>query len=179
MANYAITNSTAYATQPNLATTYTGLLAVQASSGSMITAPTVLGLKRGRIYDILVGTNGTPADNFVEWSVNRITIGGSLTWVGPLSSISSQLSLDVADAGFSALAICNTSAPSTTAYTTNGVQAFYVGVNQRASYRWVAAPGSELVWPAVSTGTGLGGFSLGARSAAYASTATATILFSE
>lgn len=24
---------------------------------------------------------------------------------------------------------------------------FYVGVNQRAKYRWVAAPGSEIVWP--------------------------------
>lgn len=179
MANYAITNSTNFTTQPNLTTTYTGLLALAASSGSFVSAPTITGLKRGKIYDLLVGTNGTPADNYVEWVVNRATIGSCLVWVGIMSSVSSQFALDVADQGFSAGAICNTSAPSSTAYTAVGQQVFYCGVNQRASYRWVAAPGGELVWAAVSSASGPNALSLAARSAAYASTATATIHFSE
>lgn len=50
-----------------------------------------------------------------------------------------------------------------------------VGVNSRASYRWVAAPGSEFVYPAVSS-AGLG---LRALSGSYTGTATGAVLFSE
>jgi hypothetical protein len=61
-----------------------------------------------------------------------------------------------------------------------GVQMWYVGVNQRASYRWVAAPGSELVWPAASTAAAgnYNGLALGARGS-YANTVTCTTLISE
>jgi hypothetical protein len=50
-----------------------------------------------------------------------------------------------------------------------------VAVNQRASYRWVAAPGGEFVIPA----TNVAGIGVRAKSPAYASTATSSMSFWE
>jgi hypothetical protein len=52
-------------------------------------------------------------------------------------------------------------------------------VNQRASYRWVAAPGSEIVYPANTSATGNNALSLQARSAAYTGTVTGAVMVSE
>lgn len=179
MANYGLTNSSNYGTQPAMGATYTTQLAVAASSGSIINAPTITGLRRGKIYDILVGTNGTPADNYVEWIVHRLTVSGSLAYVGSISSVSSQFALDTADAAYAAFSVANTSGNSSTVFTLFNQPVWYVGVNQRASYRWVAAPGSEMVYPAVSSATGGNGLGLAARSAAYTGTGTTTLLFQE
>jgi len=178
MANYGITNSTNYTTQPNMTTTYTPLVAIAASSLTFVNPPTFSGLRRGKIYDILVGTNGTPADNFIEWVCQRATIGATATFLGSLSSGSSQFSLDLADAGFSAFVTVNATATTSALWTTQQ-PAWYAGVNQRASYRWVAAPGSEIVYPAVSSNTGSNGLAFGARSAGYTGTGTITVLFQE
>jgi hypothetical protein len=59
--------------------------------------------------------------------------------------------------------------------TANTQSLFYVGLNQRASYRWVAAPGSELIVPA----TNLFGIALRALSPAYTGFATGHVLFEE
>jgi hypothetical protein len=174
MANFALTNSTNWTGQVTMGTTYTPIILVAASSGNITNAPTITGLRRGKIYDILIGTNGTPADNYVEWAVNRGTVFSSAAWLGSISSVSSETALDTADAGFAAFAAVNSSVVSSAACTL-GVQNFYVGVNQRASYRWVAAPGSELVYPAAT----YNGFVLSARSAGYTGTFTGTVLFSE
>ena len=48
-------------------------------------------------------------------------------------------------------------------------------MNQRASYRWVAAPGSELVYPALANN----GFVLRAKSGGYTSTFTGAVLVEE
>lgn len=171
MANYAVTNSTATAgnAQQAMAATYKTLIGTAASSG-ILNPPVFPSVNRGKIYDILIGTNGTPADNFMEFDVVRVTnIGSSAVWLGSISSISSALPLDVADVGAAAFYMNNSSAETNI---TAGAEVFYVGINQRASYRWVAAPGSELVRPAVSSA----GFALRARSAAYTGTATGAIL---
>lgn len=179
MANFAVTNSTNVAAQPAMATTYNGLVAVAASSGGMTNAPTRTGLTRGKIYDLLIGTNGTPADNSMEFQVNRATISSTPIWVGSVSSVSSTFALDTADAGFASFVTVNTSIQSTTAFSVL-TPVWYAGINQRASYRWVAAPGSELVWPAVSSATGNNGLCLSARSATgYVGTATGTMFFQE
>lgn len=157
---FALTNgSTAGAgTQQATASAYTGaLIGVVASSTS---AP----LRRGAIYDVLIGTNGTPADNFVEWDISRVTTGSTATVTAPPS-------LDSADGVATSIVTTNSS----TFGTISVPNMWYVGVNQRASYRWVAAPGSELIWPATSSN----GFQLRQRSAGYSGTATGTILFSE
>jgi hypothetical protein len=180
MANYGVANSTtagAGTAQLAISATYASQIAVAASSGSMVSNPVVTGLRRGKIYDILVGTNGTPADNYMEFECVRVTAGASVVWLGSISSVSSAFALDMADPGFSAFVTMGASAETNLALTAG--QPWYVGVNQRASYRWVAAPGSEIVYPAVSSGTGGNGLALKARSAAYTGTATVNVLFQE
>jgi len=159
MANFAITNGSTSGggTQQATAAAYTGALLGITSSGTT--------LKRAKIYDVLIGTNGTPADNFVEWDISRVTASSTSTALAPTA-------LDSADSA----SLLNVTVNSSTFGTiTTGSNVFYIGVNQRASYRWVAAPGSELVSPATSSN----GFQLRCRSAAYTGTATGTILFQE
>lgn len=52
---------------------------------------------------------------------------------------------------------------------------YNIGLNQRASYRWTAIPGQEIITPA----TNLVGMALCAKSATYASTITSTLQFFE
>lgn len=159
MAKYAITNgSTSSAgTQQAMSTAYVG--SIIGLSGAN-TAP-----RRIKVYDVLIGTNGTPADNFVEWDISRITTNSTAT-------VFASQPLDLADAAATTITTVNSSTFGTI---TSGSNVFYVGVNQRASYRWVAAPGGELVSPATSSA----GFQLRARSGAYTGTATGTIHYEE
>jgi|SRR3990167_1580782 len=157
MANFVISNSTTTAgTQQAMTTTYKTLISIVGAES----AP-----RRGKIYDLLVGTNGTPADNYMEWIVSRVTVPSTGTVV-------TSLPLDAADAAILAKIVANSTTEGTV---TAGSDLFYVGVNQRASYRWVAAPGSELVWPATSCA----GFVLRARSGGYTGTATGTVYAQE
>lgn len=180
MANYGVANSTtggAGVAQNACTTTYQSMLAIAASSGNMTSNPANTGLRRGKIYDILVGTNGTPADNYMEFELVRITAGTSVVWTGTISSVSSAYTLDLADLGFNAFVTMNASAETNLAL--GAGQPWYVGINQRASYRWVAAPGSEIVYPAVSSATANNGLALKVRSGGYTGTATTNILFQE
>ena len=158
MANYSVTNgSTASAgTQQNMTTTYVGSLIGLTGANA---AP-----RRVKIYDVLIGTNGTPADNFIEWDISRVTTNSTATSITPPP-------LDQADAVSLTTATINSS----TQGTVSVPNLFYAGINQRASYRWVAAPGGELVSPATSSA----GFQLRARSGGYTGTATGTIHFQE
>lgn len=159
MANYAITNgsSAGAGTQQPLAATYTSAIIGLTGANS---AP-----RRIKIYDLLIGVNGTPADNFIEWNIIRVTTASTATSATPTA-------LDPADATSLTTTTVNSSTPGTV---TANSDVMYEAVNQRASYRWVAAPGSELVSPATSSA----GFQLRARSAAYTGTVSATILFTE
>ena len=179
MPNFSIVNTTfAVATAGNSQAAVTTTYKSQITMGNSTTPTnpnfTGGGLRRGKLYDILVGTNGTPADNYMEWDVERITSGTSTFAVaitaGGLSSVSSALELDLADAYGAVNGILINSSLETTF--SSGAEVFYVGVNQRASYRWVAAPGSEIVWPANTSATGNNGLSGRVRSAAYTGTAT-------
>lgn len=158
MAKYSVTNgSTASAgTQQNMTTTYVGSLVGVTGANA---AP-----RRIKIYDVLIGTNTTPADNFIEWDISRVTTNSTATSITPPP-------LDQADAVSLTTATINSS----TQGTISVPNLFYVGINQRASYRWVAAPGGELVSPATSSA----GFQLRARSGGYTGTATGTVHFEE
>lgn len=180
MPNFLITNSTGMgggAVQQAMTTTYKSLITCANSSAT----PSTLGAglyKRGRLYDILIGTNTTPADNYLEYDVTRATVG--TTPAGAtlgISSLSSNFAADPGDNGnaLNWISINSTSEGGIAATT----EVWYVGINQRASYRWVAAPGCELVWPAVSSATASNGLTLRARSGAYTGTTTATIYFTE
>jgi hypothetical protein len=179
MANYGITNSTNIVAQPAGTATYTAQIWV-AAANAILNAPTITGLRRGKIYDLLVGTNGTASDNSSEWTIQRVSANSSIAIAGSISSISSQFALDQADAAFAALAAVNSTGASSAQFPALQQQVWYTGINTRASYRWVAAPGSELVYPAVSSATGGNGLALSARSVqGYTGTFTATMLFQE
>ena len=159
MAKYSITNgSTSGAgTQQNTTTTYVGSLIGLTGANA---AP-----RRIKVYDLLIGTNGTPADNFIEWDISRVTTNSTATSATPQP-------LDQADATSLTTTTVNSSTFGTITANSN---VFYVGINQRASYRWVAAPGGELVSPATSSA----GFQVRVRSGGYTGTATATVHFEE
>jgi hypothetical protein len=181
MANFGITNSTAIGggnTQQALTATYKTLFAIGNSTATTATNGAGL-LRRGKFYDILIGTNTTPADNFLEFDVTRITLGTTPSGITTtlVTSLSSNFGLDPADNGnFVNAATINSTAEVGIAATT---EVWYIGINQRASYRWVAAPGSEIVWPAGTSTTTGGALAIRARSAAYVGTATVTALFQE
>lgn len=163
MANYTLTNgsTTGGGTQQPTAAAYTGaILAVSCSTSNGGTTT----WRRIKLYDVLVGTNTAPADNFLEFDISRTTASSSATFVAAPQ-------LDPADSVHNALASINSST-----FGTIGVpNLWYLGMNQRASYRWVCAPGSEIVNAAVSSN----GLQLRARSGAYTGTCTGTVMFQE
>jgi hypothetical protein len=129
MAKFSTNTAIAGTPQAASASTLTTLTAVAASSGP----------HRGKLYDLSFGTLGTPADNSYAFSIIRQTAAGTG------GSAAGPLALDLADANLTSVCLANPTANGTI----SGVL-FYLGINQRASYRWVAAPGSELVWPATA-----------------------------
>ena len=95
---------------------------------------------RPSIYDIVFGSDATPADNAASYYVQRHTAAGTSTAFTPIA-------LDPADpASLAASGFNHTVEPTLTAssYLLEWSQ------NQRATFRWVAAPNSELVMPATA-----------------------------
>lgn len=166
---YSISNSTGLAAQAAVTTTDITLVGIFAST---IAPAPVIRLSRAKVYDILVGTVGTPADNSMYWSMQRATTGSTPAYAGYASSIA--IALDQADA-VTAMAVFANSSIETSITATQTNLPWYVGVNQRASYRWVAAPGSEIVQAATSSA----GLCLRTRSPAYTGGASATVMYSE
>lgn len=156
MARYE-TNNSMGGTQQAISTSFKTLLSVFSSSTTSA--------RRGKVYDLLIGTNGTPADNYMTFDISRQTADGTATTVTPNA-------LDPADGAMLGVSKANYTAEGTI---TANSSVFYVGINQRASYRWVAAPGSELVYPA----TNLAGFALRALSGGYTGTATGAMYVEE
>lgn len=112
---------------------------------------TILGLTsaatiRPRIYDIVVGARAAPADNACGYEFQRYTAAGTVTAVTPQA-------LDPGDpASLAAAGEAHSVEPT---YTANAIL-LYLSVNQRATFRWVATPGKELVLPATaSNGVGM------------------------
>jgi hypothetical protein len=180
MANFSITNSTAIGAgnvQQNLSATYKTQILIGNSTATTATNGWA-GNRRYRITDIIIGTNGTPADNAVEWDLCLVTLGTTPAGItGTLiSSISSAFNLDSADVTFQgAVQINSTGEVGITAVT----EKWYLGANQRASFRDVVNPGQDFVLPANSSGTGSNAFALRARSAGYTGTVACTIIGTE
>ena len=156
MANYSISN-TLGGTEQNLSSSYKTLASVVSSSTTQA--------RRGQIYEFEFGTDGTPADNALTFDISRQTAAGTATAVTPNP-------LNPVDAAMLGTAAVNYTAEGTV---TANSSVWSLGINQRASYRWVAAPGSELIYPA----TNLNGFAARAKSASYTSTAVFTLLVTE
>ena len=97
--------------------------------------------RRGKFYDLVFGSEASPADNPFLWQVQRCTTAGTATSVTPQA-------LDPADAATESDAGENhTIDPTITA----GAILLSVALNQRATFRWVAQPGCEVIYPATAS----------------------------
>ncbi len=96
--------------------------------------------RRLKWYDVIMGSEAAAADNPFLWTVQRCTALGTSTAVTPQP-------LDPADAATEADAGENHTIDAT--QTANALL-LSIALNQRATFRWVAAPGGELVTPATA-----------------------------
>jgi hypothetical protein len=109
------------------------------SVGNWISSATV---RRTKLYDFVFGSaEATPADGNTLWQLQRCTTAGTATAVTP------QI-LDPADGA--ALTAANQNHTVDPTLTANAIM-LSIGLNQRATFRWVAQPGGEIVTPATAS----------------------------
>ncbi len=97
---------------------------------------------RGQIYDLLFGHSGTAGDNVIRWELGRVTTTLSTGSVVAPNNLDSD--------GVAALSAVDDDL-TVIAGEVAGSQMLEVVLNQRATFRWVAAPGGEIRTPAVAT----------------------------
>ena len=129
---------------------------------SLISTTTI----RPYIYDFSFGSVGTPSDSLIVLSIPRLTN----TTAGTGCTSSPPDALDHLDDPAT-----STAGMAYTAEPTIGVVLFQVGINVRATYRWVASPGGELVCPA----TAAAGLGIRSASPVYTLDASVTAFFAE
>lgn len=122
--------------------------------------------RRARLYDILLGQGGAPADNAMYWDISRHT-------AVPTDTAFTPNPLDSADVACVTAAGSNATAEGTVTAASDVFGP--LAINQRASYRWVCAPGSEIIVPAVANS----GLSVRTKSATYAGVAGGSLWFDE
>ena len=121
---------------------------------------------RPRIFDLIMGSDATPADNAAKYVLQRYTAAGTATSVTPQA-------IDPADpAALASAGKAHTVEPT---YTANAIMLHWAQ-NQRATFRWVAAPMSEIVLPATAA-NGIGIQSITVAGSAV--NTNATILYEE
>lgn len=121
--------------------------------------------RRSKIYDYTLSASGAPADNAIQWKVGRTETAPTGTAVVPEP-------LDLGDGASISIADENVTVEST--YTAGG-ELWENAINQRATYRWVAAPGGELIIP----DTALAGIGFLPTHAAYTGQVEVTLHFEE
>lgn len=137
-----------------------------------VASPTdsVLGLTsastiRPEIYDVILGSSASPADNAIQWLMRRYTAAGTATSVTPQA-------LDPGDPA--ALAASGENHTAEPTYTSNS-ELMNLIANQRSTQRWVAAPGGEMKLPA----TAANGIGIEPTHSSFTGSTEATIHFLE
>jgi hypothetical protein len=102
-------------------------------------------VQRNWVYEFVIANVGTPADLVTLHTIQRTTAIGTQTAVTPTV-------LDFADRAAQADVGENHTGEPT--YTSNE-EVFEIPLNNRGTYKWQAAPGSEIVCPATA-GDGIG-----------------------
>jgi hypothetical protein len=102
-------------------------------------------VSRLMLYDLISGSDATPADNYAEFAVRRTSAAGTTT-----ATFTPTL-LDSAN-GAAAGVFATTWSVNPTV--TAASDLLNIPHNQRATFRWVANPGGELIVP-VTAGAGL------------------------
>lgn len=97
--------------------------------------------RRGFIYDIVLGSDATPADVATEFNLIRGTVSGTG------SSSPTPRALDPSQGAATLSAKVGTFTGQTK---TANSSLLNIALNQRATFRWVAAPGGEVVVPSTS-----------------------------
>lgn len=155
MGRYSVTNQLG-GTPQAIAATFKTILSMFATSGS---------LRRGRLVEVIVAADGSPANNALVVQVARMTADGTGTTITPLP-------LDPADPAALCTAKANyTAEPTVTA--NSGVLEF--ALNQQATVRWVPDPDTRLMFPATANN----GLVIRVKSASYTGTVTVTAIFEE
>lgn len=127
----------------NYAVTLARTASAAASLGNYNAASS--GPRRNKTYDVVIGSEASPADNAFLYLLQRCTTAGTSTAVTPSP-------IDPADAASGMTAGQNDTVEPT--YTA-GLVMLRLPLNQRATFRWVAGQGGELVVPATAS-NGLG-----------------------
>ena len=151
MANYSISNNDASSEQSISVTAYKTIIQVSSQATG-----------RAQIYDVMVGATAdggySSTDSALDYDISRSTTTTTGTTIAATA-------INPADPAARALCRVNfTTEPTITATST----VLQLSLNQRASQRWVAAPGGELVLP----NTSANGLSLRARTQASGYTST-------
>lgn len=95
---------------------------------------------RAKVYDFTVGSDGTPADVALNYTAIRFSASGTGTSFTP-----EPLDSDAP----AALLGAETNHTAEPTYVTTDIL-WQITANQRATYRWVAAPDGELMIPATA-----------------------------
>lgn len=152
MAQYSASNLLG-GTQQNLSSSFKTINVVTAATGSAT-------LRRGWIYEFEIGADNVPnaTDCPIIWDISQQTEAGTATSVTPVPI----------DQGADAAAQLTYAANATAEGTiTANSSVFYLGLNQRASQRWIARDkASSIIVQAVN----LKGWAMRAKSPNYAST---------
>ena len=115
----------------------------QTAAGTTLTILEVIAATttRGRIYDIIIGSDAPPADVATEFNIIRGTVSGT----GTTSPTGRAL-----DPGDPAALITAKVGTFTGQTKTSNSALLNIALNQRATFRWVAVPDGEIVIPATS-----------------------------
>jgi len=132
MANYSAQGSITTSSQA-----YLGIISVVNPSSGVAS--------RMKLYDILIGSAATPADAFLQFDISRQTASSA----NGTTQTPGVNALDPSDSA--SLKQITTNYTTGASAITSSSQLWNIPINQRASYRWVAAPGSELVGPATAS----------------------------
>ncbi len=124
------------------------------------------GNSRGHIYDVMIGSDATPADQACAMEMKRTTAVGTEGSGFTPTKLDPDTKAADCDAG-----IGHTVEPTET----SDSELLRFDFNQRAGYRWVARPGSELIIPATANN----GINLVRRASTSNFAMDATILFFE
>jgi len=164
MANYSVSNlGAATPAQANLTTSYNTLIETHA-----VTTP-----RRLAWYEFEFGIDANPGntDCSISWDISRTTGAGTA------GSAATPNPLDPADGAAATVAGINHPNGTPPTYTASS-NLWSLGVNQRASYRWIARDDKSALWVPATSNAGLG-IRAKQASGAYASTAVATVYFQE
>lgn len=142
----------------------TGATALDSTQDTTL-VPIGVTTRRGYIGTMVLSVGGTPADNNIDWVVQRSTVSGTGSAVTPMV---------ITDGAPAALILWEQDQSTEPTYT-SATEVFDHAINQRAVFTFQARPGFEWVIPAAADD----GFGFGASHGSITLTNKVTVHWSE